>query len=256
MERFSRTELLLGKEKIKKLHTARITVIGLGAVGSYATEALARSGVGYLRLIDFDTVQRSNINRQLYALESTVGKKKVLCAKERVLDINPHCHVDVLDLFVAEDTMDKVFQSRMDICIDAIDGVNAKVSLLKNAYERKIPILSSMGAAVRTDPSRIKRGDLFETKGCPLASYIRKRVRRCGVGPGIQCVYSDERVTFVPPEDDESGEESLQTRGRKRKKLGSLPTITAIFGLTLAHTAIGMICGGFDRETGNEKEIK
>ncbi len=234
MERFLRTELLLGKEALDRLSEAAVVVAGLGAVGSYAVEALARSGIGNLRLADMDTLKKSNINRQLYALESTLGRSKVEEAAKRVRDINPSCHVHPLPVFVHRDTMDIILEKPVDYVIDAIDSLNPKIELLSSCFQNKIPVVSSMGAALRTDITQIKMADIFDTHSCPLAKIVRKRLRNRGVGRGISCVFSTEKVVFDygEPEEDE------YKRGRTRRVLGSLPTIPGIYGLMLAHIAI------------------
>ena len=239
MERFLRTELLLGRETVEKLSKATVVVAGLGAVGSYAVEALARSGIGNLRLADMDTLKKSNINRQLYALESTLGRSKASEAAKRVRDINPSCSVSPLQIFVHTDTMEYLLEEPVDFVIDAIDSLNAKIGLLTAAYKQKIPIVSSMGAALRTDISKIKTADIFDTRSCPLAKLVRKRLRNRGVGRGISCVYSTETVTFAYSEPGENNREGAEyERGRKRRILGSLPTIPGIYGLMLAHLVI------------------
>ena len=152
MEQFLRTELLLGKDKLLKLFGAKIFVIGLGAVGSFAVEMFARIGVGNITLVDFDTVQESNINRQLFALHSTIGIKKTKLAKERILDINPNCKVTTFDVFANINTFETIFSNKPDIVIDAIDSYNPKLRLLEYCYKSNIKIISSMGAALKTDP--------------------------------------------------------------------------------------------------------
>jgi tRNA A37 threonylcarbamoyladenosine dehydratase len=241
MERFSRVINLLGNDNFEKIRNAHVTVVGLGAVGSYATEALVRFGVSNLRLVDFDKVSKSNINRQLYALESTLGMQKADVAKMRILDINPSCNVEALHLFLDDKTVDFVLSNSPDVVIDAIDSLSPKVHLIKELYFRKIKAVSSMGAALRKDPSKIKCSDIFDTSGCRLAYKIRKRLRKFGVGRGIKCVYSDEEgLLEIRQTYKENGEED-SFRGRSRFVLGSLPTITGIFGLNLAHEAINII---------------
>lgn len=244
MQRFSRTELLLGKQAFSRLAGSHVAVIGLGAVGGYAVEGLARSGLGRLSLVDFDVIQTSNINRQIFALESTIGQAKAETAARRVRDINPDCRVEALNLFVDDDSVETIFATGPDIIIDAIDSLNPKVQLLCAAHRRQIGILSSMGAALRTDPTRIRIGDLSETRGCPLARRIRKRLKKAGITSGITCVYSTEPVDFAypSPAPDELAPVSAADRGRERNTLGSLPTLTAIFGLVLANEAIKKLC--------------
>ena len=245
MERFTRIRLFLGEERFQKLQASSVTVVGLGAVGGHVVEGLARAGIGRLRLVDFDTVQPSNINRQILALETTIGRPKVEVARERVLDINSSCDVEALQIFAGEETMEDILIPAPDLLIDAIDSLNPKVQLLTAAHYRRIPILSSMGAALRTDPSKIQFGDLFTTRKCPLARRLRKRLRHNGIEQGIECIYSTEEVDFdyQPPERESDPANSFSDRGRARRILGSLPTLTGIFGLCLANRAILQLAG-------------
>ena len=240
MERFTRIRLFLGEERFKKLQASSVTIVGLGAVGGHVVEGLARAGIGRLRLVDFDTVQPSNINRQILALDSTIGRPKVEVALERVLDINAFCDIEALQIFADEENMEQVLDPAPSLLIDAIDSLNPKVQLLTAAHHRRIPILSSMGAALRTDPAKIVFGDLFSTRKCPLARRLRKRLRHNGIEEGIECIYSTEDVDFdyQPPERDGDLANSSTSRGRARRTLGSLPTLTGIFGLCLANRAI------------------
>lgn len=240
MERFTRTRTFLGDEKFNLLQNSSVTIVGIGAVGGYAMEALARSGIGSLQLVDFDIVQQSNINRQIIALENTIGTPKVEAAKERVLAINPECQVTALKEFAAEESLDRIFQHIPDLVIDCIDSMNPKIQLLAGAHSRSIPTLCSMGAALRSDPSQVKVDDLSRSTNCPLAKRVRKMLRRhYQIETGIQCVYSTEKVdfTYELPQDEELPA-PFSDRGRKRNVLGSLPTVTGIFGLTLANMAI------------------
>jgi tRNA threonylcarbamoyladenosine dehydratase len=240
MERFSRTRCFLGNEKFDALNRAMVTIVGLGAVGGYAAEGLARAGVGRLRLIDFDTIQKSNINRQILALENSMGRLKVEVAKERIELINPQCQVEALPFFAADETLDEIFSPEPDVLIDAIDSLNPKIQLLVGAHKRNIKTYSSMGAALRTDPGKIKTDDIMRSNHCPLAKHVRNRLRRQGVTGGIQCVYSTEQVQFdyQGPEETDQPASIYEDRGRKRNVLGSLPTITGIFGLILANSVI------------------
>ncbi len=246
-ERFSRLERLIGAPGREKLAGARVVVAGLGAVGSYATEALVRAGVGALRLVDFDVVRRSNINRQLYALESTLGQPKTEAARRRILDIHPDCQVETCCLFLHADTMEQVLAGPPDLVIDAIDSFKPKVELLCAVTSRAIPVVSCMGAALRTDPLAVRVGRLEEVRHCPLARRIRKELRRRRVPVSMTCVHSCESVMHIPREarggTGEAGEE-LHERGRSRSPLGSLPTITGLFGLLAAHTALHLLLGG------------
>ncbi len=242
MERFLRIDRLIGQEKRETLTDKRVCIVGMGAVGGYALEALARSGIGHLTLVDFDTVNLTNINRQLLALESTLGESKVELARRRVLDINPGCEVRALNMFAHEDTMDEIFRDRPDYLVDAIDSLAPKMALLEYAWKNSIPTVSSMGAALHMDPFSIRRADLMKSHSCPLARQLRKKLRRRGVGKGITCIFSTEAVEYeyrAPEEEDlPDRNEQIIDRGRTRMVLGSLPTVTGIFGLQIAHTVL------------------
>lgn len=245
-ERFARMERMVGRAGLERLGGARVVVVGLGAVGSYATEALARAGVGRLRLVDFDEVRPSNINRQLYALESTVGRAKVEVAEGRVRDINPACQIEAIRCFVHVETMERILAGEVDLVIDAIDSLTPKVELLTALSQRDLRFVSSMGAALRTDPTLVRVGPLSEVHHCPLAAKIRKRLRRRGVGVEFPCVHSIEPTCELPAGVvDRNGptEANALARGRVRATLGSLPTLTGIFGLTVANTALRMLLG-------------
>lgn len=255
MNRFARTQQLLGTEQVDILKNARVAVCGLGAVGSYAVEALARAGVGYLRLVDFDSVDPTNTNRQLFALESTFGMAKVSVAKSRVKDINPDCEVDIREVFIDEKSIPSIIEGPLDVLIDAIDSVSSKVCLLTASFENNIHTVSSMGAAGRMDPSAIRAGDISESHSCPLAKIIRKRLHRNGIFSGIRCVYSPEPSLHKrPPVLEEKVE---QTRGRIRTPMGSISYITGIFGLHAAAEAIQHILSekSASSESGFEKAV-
>jgi tRNA A37 threonylcarbamoyladenosine dehydratase len=238
-DRFSRTRLLLGDAQFARLSAARIAVFGLGAVGSYAVEALARAGVGFLRLVDFDTVRETNINRQLLALESTIGRAKVDVARERVAQINPACTVDGRITFVDDRTVARLLADNLDIAIDAIDSLRPKVILIRTAVSAGVPIISSMGAASRQDPFRITVDDIDESNHCPLARRVRKLLHRQGIHTGVRCVYSDEppNAEAIAP----SAEPDTFQRGRLRRPVGSLSYITGMFGLHAAREAVRMV---------------
>ena len=241
-DRLTSTRMLLGDEGLSRLQNAAVMVVGLGAVGGYALEALARSGIGRLVLVDFDVFDESNINRQILALTSTVGQKKTEVARRRVLDINPDCIVETKDMFVNADTLPQLLDIPVDFVVDAIDALNPKCCLMEALYERGIPFISSMGAALKTDPSFIKCGTLSASKNCGLAKFIRKRLRKRGLEISrINCVYSDEQVCL--PETALAFDGDDASAGRVRHTLGSLPTITAIFGLTIANYVITSLSG-------------
>lgn len=238
MEQFLRTELLIGKDNLKKLREASVTVIGLGAVGSFAAEALARSGIGYFTLIDCDKIQITNINRQLYALHSTLGKLKTEAARDRILDINPDCKVKTVNVFVDSQNLNVIFENKPDIVIDAIDSFSSKAGLLEYCVKNNINVVSSMGAALKTDPSAVEICGLFETRHCRLAQRLRKELRKRVVTGGIKCVFSRQPAGMKPlyPENLPEGTEKFEKNSVKI--YGSLGTITGIFGLNLAHLAL------------------
>ncbi len=245
-ERFVRIRQLIGSRALRKLADSRVVIVGLGAVGSYATEALARAGIGHLRLADFDVVRHSNINRQLFALESTLGLPKAEIARRRVLDINPACEVDSLQLFVDALSVDSVLGGAVNLVIDAIDSVGPKIELLAQAAARGMTVVSCMGAALRTDPGQVRVGCLADMHHCPLGRRVRKELRKRGVSLNLCCVYSTEPVARLRKTAitfDRADEEESLRRGRRRSVLGSLPTLTGIFGLTAANTALKLLLG-------------
>lgn len=243
--RFQRTELLIGNDNLHRLRESFIVVAGLGAVGSYAVEGLARSGIGHFRLIDFDRVEPSNINRQLYALESTIGRMKTEVAAARVHAINPDADVETLPLRLCAGNLKEALASNRHgqspaAVVDCIDDVHAKVALLEAAHGSPAVVVSSMGAARRISLNGIRIDDLSRTSHCPLAAQVRRRLAHLGIRTGIRCVYStapaapitcSEKVDTQPP--------GLRT------PFGSLSTVTGIFGLTAAHAALeGLLSTG------------
>ena len=188
---FSRTELLLGKDAMDKLSKARVAVFGIGGVGGYAVEALARSGIGQLDLIDNDVIAESNINRQLIALNSTVGMAKVDAAKQRVLDINPNCIVRKHKIFYMPETENQFDFFEYDYIIDAIDTVTGKIALAVNANTANTPIISSMGTGNKLDPTMFEVTDIYKTSVCPLAKVMRYELRKRNIKK-LKVVYSKE----------------------------------------------------------------
>lgn len=199
LNRFSRTELLLGAEAMEKLKNARVAVFGIGGVGGYAVEALARSGVGAFDLIDDDRVCITNINRQIIATENTVGKYKVDVAKERILDINPKCDVNTHKTFFMPDTKDQFDFSNYDYVVDAIDTVTGKKEIILCAKQAGVPVISSMGAGNKLDPTAFRVADIYETSVCPLARVMRGICRKNGIDH-LKVVYSKEKP-IIPTED-------------------------------------------------------
>lgn len=238
-EKFKRTELLLGSEAMERLERSTVTVIGLGAVGSHAIESLARSGIGALKIVDFDEIGISNFNRQLLALEPEIGRLKTDVAFDRLKQINPDMKVECFNTLCHKETFDQVFNSGTDLVVDAIDSLNPKVNTLYQLVQHKIPVISSMGAARRKDPTAIRTGDISETVGCPLAKVVRKRLRRMGIDGGIHCVYSTEIAKKGTVSDNL--EDNYLESGRLRNPMGSLSMISGIFGYTVALEALKMI---------------
>lgn len=240
--RFARTQMLLGEDGLNKLKNSKIMIVGLGAVGGYILEALARSGIGNFILVDFDKFEESNINRQILAISETIGLKKTEVAKQRVLSINPNAKIEIVDMFVNNDTVAELLSYNPDFVVDAIDALNPKCCLMQALTEKNIPFISSMGAALKTDTSKIKFGNLSNSKNCSLAKFVRKRLRKRDIDISkIKCVWSEEQITL--PDNAIELVENEASTGRERHTLGSLPTITAIFGLTIANEIILKLSG-------------
>lgn len=206
---YTRTEMMLGKEAVEKLRAARVAVFGIGGVGGFATEALARAGVGHLTLIDSDTVNVTNINRQIIATHSTVGMKKTEAMKLRIADINPDCSVVTMDMFYSEENSDRIDLGNFDYIVDCIDSVKSKIHLICAAKSKGINIISSMGAGNKLDPTRFQVCDISKTSVDPLAKVMRIELRKRGINH-LKVVFSDEKpinprrertpgsVSFVP----------------------------------------------------------
>ncbi|GLB58321.1 tRNA threonylcarbamoyladenosine dehydratase [Cytobacillus sp. NCCP-133] len=197
LHQFSRNELAIGKEGLEKMKNSTVAVLGIGGVGSFAAEALARSGVGRLVLVDKDDVDITNVNRQVIALLSTVGKPKVDLMKERIEDINPECEVIALKMFYTEETYEQFFEYGLDFVVDASDTISYKIHLMKECLKRNIPLISSMGAANKMDPTRFQIADIFKTHTDPIAKVIRTRLRKEGIRKGVPVVFSDESPIII-----------------------------------------------------------
>lgn len=193
LNQFSRTELLLGKENMNRLSEARVAVFGIGGVGGYTVEALVRSGIGAIDLIDDDKVCLTNLNRQIIATRKTVGKYKVDVMKERILDINPECKVEVHKCFYLPETKNQFDFSQYSYIVDAVDTVTAKIQLVMEAKEHQVPIISSMGAGNKLDPAAFEVADIYKTSVCPLAKVMRRELRKHGVDH-LKVVYSKEEA--------------------------------------------------------------
>lgn len=222
-DRFSRSKRLLGENSLKVLSESRVAVFGVGGVGGYCVEALARSGIGNIDLIDADTVAFSNINRQIIALTSTVGQEKTEVAKKRIAEINPDCVVNAYNLFYDEQTQGLFDLSLYDYVVDAIDSVNSKVLLIVNAKKSGTNIISCMGAGNKKDASAFKVADIYATKICPLAKIMRKKLKEQGV-KDLKVVYSEEEPIKAELDDEKEG----------KKQVGSLAFVPSVAGLIMA----------------------
>lgn len=230
-----RTELLIKKEGIEKLKNANVLVVGLGGVGSFAAEFLARAGIGKITIVDGDVVDITNVNRQLPALHSTVGKAKVELVGERMLDINPNLELTRINKFLVPETIEQVIDSqKFNYVLDCIDSVTPKIALIRTAKRRKIKVVSCMGAGGKTDPSKVMVRDISKTYNCYLAKNVRKRLKKEKINKGIRCVFSNEI----------QNEDSLKmTDGTnfKRSFYGTISFMPAIFGLYAAAEVINYL---------------
>ena len=237
-EFFSRSEALLGSEAMETLRSCRVIIFGVGGVGSFAAEALIRTGLTHLTIVDGDVVQPSNVNRQLPATSATVGRPKVEVLRERLLEINPEAEITAINEYYKPQDLPTSFNfqlSTFNFIIDAIDSVNDKTDLIINATRARVKIFSSMGAALRFDPTQVTMGELMAIKGDALAKAVRARMKRMNVHPyrKVKCVYSTESAQPIPTPSLKGGE----------KVKGSLMQVTAVFGLTLASMVINDVMG-------------
>lgn len=228
----TRTELLFGKERTEHLAQCHVLVVGLGGVGAYAAEMICRAGIGQMTIIDADTVCESNINRQLPALHSTLGQPKAEVVGQRLKDINPELKLTVFNEFLRDERTEEILdQTKYDFVVDAIDSLSPKVFLMYHAFTRHIPIVSSMGAGAKIDPSQIKIADLSKTSNCALAKAVRKRLRGMGVNKGIPVVFSTE---IANPDAIIEVDNELC----KRTTTGTVSYMPATFGCFLASYVI------------------
>lgn len=238
---FSRSEALIGSETMEALRTKRVILFGVGGVGSWCAECLIRTGLTHLTIVDGDTVQASNINRQLPATRTTMGMPKVEALKARLLEINPEAEItDVCTMYNVQCTKDGPFDlSQYDYIIDAIDSVNDKTDLILSATRARVKIFSSMGAALRFDPTQVTTGELMAIKGDALAKAVRARMKKLDIRPyrKVKCVYSTEQAVRA-----QQPTPTLSLKGGEKVK-GSLMQVTAVFGLTLASMVIEDIRG-------------
>ena len=234
MDPFSRTALLLGSEGMQKLKNARVAVFGLGGVGGYVVEALARSGIGALELVDHDTISITNINRQILATTKTVGKSKVLAAKERVLEIDPDISVTAREQFFHPDTAGTFDFSGYSYVVDAIDTVTGKLALIAQAKAAGVPVISSMGTGNKLDATAFRVADISKTSGCALARIMRKECAKRGLR-GIKVVYSEE----LPCTGEDSEELAAERAGSSRRSIpGSVSFVPGVAGLIMAGEVI------------------
>lgn len=221
---FQRTEKLIGKENIHILKNSTVAVIGLGGVGSYAVEALARAGVGHLIIVDPDLVEATNINRQLPALTSTIGEYKAEVIEKRLFDINPNIKITPYSISLNESNQSKILRGKIDYVVDAIDSITDKIQLIKYCVTHQIPIISAMGAANRLDPTLLKIDDIKNTTICPLAKKVRRELKSYGIEEGVMVVYSTEKPVI--------------TSYSEGSRLGSISFVPSVAGLLLASVVI------------------
>ena len=240
-DQYSRTRLLLGSEGVDRLRSAHVALFGLGGVGGYAAEALARAGIGRIDLVDNDTVSLTNLNRQMLALHSTLGQYKVDAAAARIRDIDPTIEVRTFKTFYLPETANQFDFTRYDYVLDAIDTVTGKLALMQQARDAGVPIISCMGTGNKLDPTGFKVADISKTSGCALSRVIRKECAKRGI-KGVKVVYSEE----LPMEVENDAEEMAQSReaGSSRRSLpGSTPFVPGVAGLIMAGQVIRDLSG-------------
>jgi tRNA A37 threonylcarbamoyladenosine dehydratase len=229
MNSFLRTKLLIGEENLNKLIGSHVMVFGVGGVGGYVVEALVRSGVSQITIVDNDTVSITNLNRQIIATSDVIGRLKVEVMKERILNINPNCVVNTYNLFIDEDNIDSLDYQSVTYIVDAVDTITAKIAIIKKAKELNIPIISSMGAGNRLDPTQIKISDINQTKNCPLAKVMRYELKKREISK-VKCVYSLEIPTKPL--------EKIISEDSGKEVIASISYMPSIFGLMIASEII------------------
>jgi tRNA A37 threonylcarbamoyladenosine dehydratase len=227
-----RTSMLLGEETLARFASSKVMVVGLGGVGAYAAEMLCRAGVGNMVILDSDTVSVTNRNRQLIALESTIGKLKTDVVAQRLRDINPAVNLTVIPEYIEESNLEEIFRmaGELDYVVDAIDTLAPKISLIKYCVEHKIPHVSAMGAGAKLDATKIRIADISKSYNCPLAYILRKKLRKEGISKGFKVVFSEElpdRDAIVPMEER-----------NKKSQVGTISYLPAVFGCVCAQAAI------------------
>lgn len=239
MGRFERTKNLVGATAFEKLTNAKVLIFGVGGVGGFVTEALARSGIGYIEIVDKDVVSESNINRQIIATTKTIGQSKVEAFKERIMDINPDCTVVARQCFYLPDNKDEFDFSQYDYVIDAVDTVTAKLSIIEEAKRVNVPIISAMGAGNKLDPTKFEVADIFETSVCPLAKVMRRELKKRGISK-LKVVYSKEEAK--KPEVDEAYLQKEYEETKKRPVAGSIAFVPSVAGLIMASEVVKDLC--------------
>lgn len=242
-----RTKLLVKEKGLENLTNAHVLIVGLGGVGGYAAEAIGRSGVGKITIIDGDVVDPTNRNRQIQALATTHGQNKAELVAQRLKEINPECNVNAITTFQTPEDMKLLLKERFSYVIDAIDSISPKLYLIQTAYYNNQRIISSMGAGGKMDPTKIKVVDIQDTHTCPMAQYVRKRLKYMNIYKGVQCVFSEE----IPAKFS-----IMQTDGSNFKKsaYGTISYLPAAFGLTCASVAIRHITGWKEYNPGAKKK--
>ena len=231
-----RTEMLIGEEALKKLKSARILVVGLGGVGAYAAEMICRAGAGSMTIVDGDKIHTSNINRQMLALNSTLGVKKTELMASRLKDINPDLKLNIISEYVRGDRLPEILEEKFDYIVDAIDTLTPKIFLIWHSIQRRYPLVSSMGSGGKTDPLKIRVTDISETTDCNLARILRKKLHKLGIRDGFKAVWSPETTdkTKIIPTDGEQNKASI---------VGTVSYMPAAFGIACASVVIRDITG-------------
>lgn len=244
LEQFSRTQLILGQEAVEKLSNSRVIVFGIGGVGGFVVEALVRSGIGAIDIVDDDDVCLSNINRQIIATHDTVGKVKVDAMEKRILSINPQCKITKHKCFFLPETKEQFDFSQYDYIVDAVDTVTAKIALVMAAKEANVPIISSMGAGNKINPTMFEVADIYKTSVCPLAKVMRKELKKRGVEK-LKVVYSKEKA-LVPKVEKNSSKvekEDVNDDSKRRAVPGSVSFVPPVVGYIIASEIIKDITG-------------
>lgn len=234
LNQFSRTELLIGKEGIAKLNKAKVAIFGIGGVGSFVVEGLARTGVEKFVLVDHDKISLTNINRQIHANHNTIGKYKVDVMKERILEINPSAQIDTFKEFYMPDTHSNILDKSIDYIVDCVDTITAKIELVVNANKLNIPIISSMGTGNKLDPTQFEITDIYKTSVCPLAKVMRKELKSKEI-QHLKVLYSKE-IPIKPYEDIEC-DDSIENKTSK-KIPGSISFVPSVAGLIIASEVV------------------